>query len=181
MKEEDFRWYIVQAYSGNEKKVVIALKERIALKEMEDSFGEMLVPVENVLEIKSGKKRKVERRFYPGYVFINMKLSNDSWHLVMHTNKVLNFVGSRGDQPDPIPESEIQTIREQVEEGVLKPKPKVLFSPGEYVRVTSGPFNDFSGTVEEVDFEKNRLKISLTVFGRSTPVDMEFNQVIKIK
>ena len=181
MSELDFKWYITQVYSGNEKKAVNLLKERITRLNMTDFFGDILVPIENVLEIKSGKKRKVERRFYPGYIFVQMNLNNESWHLVKHTNYILGFVGSSGDKPDPIPEEEINAIKAQIKEGALKPKPKVLFSPGEFVRVTSGPFNDFSGTVEEVDIEKNRLRITLTVFGRSTPVDMEFNQVVKHK
>ncbi|MDI9346914.1 MAG: transcription termination/antitermination protein NusG [Methylacidiphilales bacterium] len=177
----EMKWYIVQAYSGNEQKAVVTLKERIARLNMTQFFGEILVPTENVIEIKSGQKRKVERRLYPGYIFIQMALTSESWHLIRHTPNLLGFIGGRGDQPEPIADNDINSIRGQIEEGVNKPKPKVLFSPGEFVRVTSGPFNDFSGTVEEVDFERNRLKISLTVFGRPTPVDMEFSQVVKLK
>ena len=188
--EQDFNWYAIQAFSGKEKKAIITLKERITRLEMSELFGEILFPTENVFEIKSGKKRKEERRLFPGYLFVQMKLTSESWHLIKHSPNLLGFVGdSKGrgkikeaeKWPEPIPKSEIDLILGQIKDGIDKPKPKVLFTPGEYVRVVNGPFNDFSGTVEEVDFDKNRLKILLTVFGRSTPVDMDFNQVVKLK
>lgn len=173
------RWYVVQAYSGFEKHVMRALKERIELKGMEASFGEVLVPTEEVVEMKDGKKRKSERKFYPGYVLVQMEMNDDTWHLVKSTPKVLGFIGGTADRPAPISDKEAEAILRRVESGVDKPKPKTLFEAGEVVRVIEGPFADFNGVVEEVDYEKSRVKVAVLIFGRSTPVDLEFSQIEK--
>lgn len=173
------RWYVVHAYSGFEKQVMRTLKERVALEGMEEHFGEILVPTEEVVEMRDGKKRKSERKFYPGYVLVQMEMDDRSWHLVKNTPKVLGFIGGTKDKPAPITEKEAEAILRRVESGVDKPKPKTLFEPGEIVRVTEGPFADFNGVVEEVDYDKSRVKVAVLIFGRSTPVELEFGQVEK--
>lgn len=173
------RWYVVHAYSGFEKHVMRSLQERIALNQMEEQFGEVLVPTEEVVEMRDGKKRTSERKFYPGYVLVQMELEDRTWHLVKNTPKVLGFIGGTKDKPAPITEKEADAILRRVETGVEKPKPKTLFEPGEIVRVTEGPFADFNGVVEEVDYDKSRVKVAVLIFGRSTPVELEFGQVEK--
>jgi transcription termination/antitermination protein NusG len=173
------RWYVVHAYSGFEKHVMRTLGERIALNEMEDKFGEILVPTEEVVEMREGKKRKSERKFYPGYVLVQMEMDDATWHLVKNTPRVLGFIGGTKDKPAPITEREAEAILRRVESGADKPKPKTLFEPGEVVRVTEGPFADFNGVVEEVDYDKSRVKVAVLIFGRSTPVELEFGQVEK--
>jgi len=172
------RWYVVHAYSGYEKKVASALKERIELAGMQEQFGEVLVPTEEVVEMRGGQKRKSERKFFPGYVLVEMELNDDTWHLVKETPRVMGFIGGKADQPAPITEAEANAILQRVETGD-KPKPKTLFEPGEMVRVIDGPFNDFNGVVEEVNYEKSRLRVAVLIFGRSTPVELEFGQVEK--
>lgn len=173
------RWYVVHAYSGYEKKVATALKERIELHNMQDSFGEVLVPTEEVVEMRGGQKRKSERKFFPGYVLVQMDLSDDSWHLVKETPRVMGFIGGKADKPAPITEKEAEAILQRVDDSADKPKPKTLFEPGEMVRVIDGPFNDFNGVVEEVNYEKNKLRVAVLIFGRSTPVELDFSQVEK--
>ncbi len=173
------RWYVVHAYSGFEKQVMRTLKERVALHEMEDQFGEILVPTEEVVEMREGKKRKSERKFYPGYVLVQMEMDDATWHLVKNTPRVLGFIGGTKDKPAPITEKEAEAILRRVESGADKPKPKTLFEPGEVVRVVEGPFADFNGVVEEVDYDKSRVKVAVLIFGRSTPVELEFGQVEK--
>ena len=173
------RWYVIHAYSGYEKKVMVALQERIKLHAMEDLFGDILVPTEEVVEMRSGQKRKSERKFYPGYVLINMEMNDESWHLVKSTPRVMGFIGGTADKPAAITEKEADAILQRVQEGVEQPRPKTLFEPGEMVRVTDGPFNDFTGVVEEVNYAKNRLHVAVTIFGRSTPVELDFGQVEK--
>ena len=173
------RWYVVHAYSGFEKSVQRALEERIARQGMQHFFGRVLVPVEEVVELKSGQKSISERKFFPGYVLVEMEMSDDSWHLVKSTPKVTGFVGGAANKPTPISEKEVEKIMQQMQEGVEKPRPKVLFEPGEVVRVKEGPFTDFHGSVEDVNYEKNRLRVSVTIFGRATPVELEFSQVEK--
>jgi transcriptional antiterminator NusG len=173
------RWYVIHAYSGYEKRVAHALKERIALGGMEDFFGEVLVPTEEVLEMRSGQKRKSERKFFPGYVLVEMELNDDTWHLVKETPRVMGFIGGKPDNPAPISKREADKILQRLEEGQDKPTHKVVYEPGEMVRVIDGPFNDFTGTVEEVNYEKNRLRVAVLIFGRSTPVELEFSQVEK--
>jgi transcriptional antiterminator NusG len=173
------RWYVVHAYSGYEKKVANTLRERVELHGMQDVFGDILVPTEEVVEIRGGQKRKSERKFFPGYVLVQMELSDETWHLVKDTPRVMGFIGGKGDQPAPITEKEANAILQRVDDSVDKPKPKTLFEPGEMVRVIDGPFNDFNGVVEEVNYEKSRLRVSVLIFGRSTPVELEFGQVEK--
>ncbi|MGA7950408.1 MAG: transcription termination/antitermination protein NusG [Thiobacillaceae bacterium] len=173
------RWYVVHAYSGFEKSVARALKERIERDAMKDRFGEILVPVEEVVEMKGGQKAVSERKFFPGYVLVQMDMADDTWHLVKSTPKVTGFVGGSAMKPTPISEKEVQAIMDQMREGVEKPKPKVLFEVGQAVRVTDGPFNDFHGNVEEVNYDKNKLRVSVTIFGRATPVELDFGQVEK--
>ena len=173
------RWYVVHAYSGYEKKVATALKERIDLHGMGDRFGDVLVPTEEVVEMKNGQKRKSERKFFPGYVLVQMELDDDTWHLVKETPRVMGFIGGKADAPAPITDAEAQAILRRVEDGTEKPRPKTLFEPGEMVRVVDGPFNDFNGVVEEVNYEKSRLNVAVLIFGRSTPVELEFSQVEK--
>jgi transcriptional antiterminator NusG len=173
------RWYVVHAYSGYEKRVMNALKERIALAGMEDQFGEVLVPTEEVLEMRSGQKRKSERKFFPGYVLVEMEINDDTWHLVKNTPRVMGFIGGKSDKPAPISKREADRILQRLEEGQDKPTHKVVYEPGEMVRVVDGPFNDFTGTVEEVNYEKSRLRVAVLIFGRSTPVELEFGQVEK--
>jgi len=173
------QWYVVHAYSGFEKSVQRALKERIERDGMQDSFGEILVPVEEVVEMKGGQKKTTERKFFPGYVLVQMEMNDDSWHLVKSTPKVTGFVGGTANKPAPISEREVQAILQQMQEGVEKPKPKVTFESGELVRVIDGPFNEFNGTVEEVNYEKSKMRVSVTIFGRATPVELDFSQVEK--
>jgi transcription termination/antitermination protein NusG len=178
-KNPDLRWYVVHAYSGMEKAVERNIKERINRAGMQDMFGDILVPTEEVVEIKNGQKRTSERRFYPGYVLVQMVMNDESWHLVKHTNKVTGFVGGAKNRPAPISDEEVAKIMGQMEEGVEKPRHKVEFTVGEYVRVKDGPFTDFNGTVEEVNYEKSKVRVSVTIFGRATPVELEFSQVEK--
>jgi len=173
------RWYVVHAYSGFEDHVMRSLRERIERSGLQDKFGKILVPTEEVVEMRDGKKRKSDRKFFPGYVLVQMEMDDDSWHLVKECPKVLGFIGGTSDKPAPITDAEAEAILQRVEEGVDRPKPKVLFEPGEVVRVTDGPFTDFNGVVEEVNFEKSRLRVSVLIFGRSTPVELEFGQVEK--
>ena len=173
------RWYVVHAYSGFEKKVAAALKERVELNKMEDYFGEILVPTEEVVEMRAGQKRKSERKFFPGYVLVQMELNDNTWHLVKETPRVMGFIGGKADHPAPITEKEAQAILQRVDDSIEKPKPKTMFEPGEMVRVTDGPFNDFNGVVEEVNYDKSRLRVAVLIFGRSTPVELEFGQVEK--
>lgn len=173
------RWYVVQAFSGFEGVVKRSLEERIERAGMSDKFGDILVPTEEVVEMRNGAKRRSERKFFPGYVLVRMELDDDSWHLVKDVPKVLGFIGGTADRPAPITDKEADSILQKVQEGVEKPRPKVLFDVGEVVRVTDGPFNDFNGVVEEVNFDKNRLLVAVQIFGRSTPVELEFSQVEK--
>ena len=175
----DLRWYIVHAYSGMEKAVERNITERIMRAGMENKFGRILVPTEEVVEIKNGQRKTTERRMFPGYVFVEMIMEDDTWHLVKHTNKVTGFVGGAKNRPAPISEEEVQKIVSQMQEGTDKPRHKVEFMAGELVRVKDGPFTDFNGPVEEVNYEKNRLRVSVAIFGRSTPVELEFAQVEK--
>ena len=174
------RWYVVHAFSGMEKSVARAIQERIDRAGMQDQFGQILVPTEEVVEIRGGQKALSERRFFPGYVLVEMEMNEQTWHLVKNTNKVTGFVGGTASKPTPISQAEVDKIMAQVQEGVEKPRPKVLFEVGEVVRVKEGPFTDFNGNVEEVNYEKNRLRVSVTIFGRSTPVELEFGQVEKL-
>lgn len=174
------RWYVVHAYSGFEKQVKRSLQERIRRAGMEDMFGEILVPVEEVVEMKKGVKRRSERKFFPGYVLVEMEMNDDTWHLVKDVPKVMGFIGGRQDRPAPITKKEADAILNRVAEGVDKPRPKVLYEPGEMVRVTDGPFNDFNGVVEEINYEKNRMRVAVSIFGRSTPVELDFHQVEKL-
>jgi len=173
------RWYVVHAYSGYEKKVAASLKERIALLGMEDRFGEILVPTEEVVEMKGGQKRKSERKFFPGYVLVEMELDDETWHLVKETPRVMGFIGGKADKPSPISAKEAEAILQRVHESEEKPRPKTIFEPGEVIRVVDGPFNDFNGVVEEVNYDKSRLRVAVSIFGRSTPVELDFTQVEK--
>jgi transcription termination/antitermination protein NusG len=173
------RWYVVHAYSGQEKSIQQALIERIRRSGMADKFGQVLVPTEEVVEMKSGQKNISERKFFPGYVLVEMEMTDDTWHLVKNTAKVTGFVGGTATKPTPISEKEVQNILHQIQEGVEKPRPKVLFEIGEAVRVKDGPFADFHGNVEDVNYDKSKLRVSVTIFGRSTPVELDFSQVEK--
>lgn len=173
------RWYVVQAYSGYEKRVLSGLRERIDMHDMQDHFGEILVPTEEVVEVRDGKKRKSERKFYPGYVLVQMDMNDDSWHLVKQTPRVLGFIGGTADKPAPISAREADAILQRVQEGVERPTHKTIYEPGEVVRVTEGPFADFNGVVESVDYDKSRVQVAVTIFGRATPVELEFTQVEK--
>ena len=173
------RWYVVHAFSGFEKQVMRALAERIELSGLQDKFGEVLVPAEEVVEMKAGKKRRSERKFFPGYVLVEMELDDSTWHLVKETPRVMGFIGGKADQPAPISNSEAQAILQRVQVGSEKITPKIVFEPGELVRVVDGPFNAFNGVVEEVNYDKNRLHVAVTIFGRSTPVELDFGQVEK--
>lgn len=175
----DLRWYIVHAYSGMEKAVERNIAERIARAGMHAKFGRVLVPTEEVVEMKGGQRKTTERRLFPGYVFVEMVMDDESWHLVKHTNKVTGFVGGAKNRPAPISEAEVQKIVSQMQEGTEKPRHKTEFMVGELVRVKEGPFTDFNGSVEDVNYEKNRLRVSVMIFGRSTPVELEFGQVEK--
>ncbi len=173
------RWYVVHAYSNFEHKVKASLQERIKRFGLEDKFGEILVPTEEVVEMKEGQKRRSERKFFPGYVLVQMDMDEHTWHLVKEVPKVLGFIGGATDRPAPITDTEAEAILHRVQEGAEKPRPKVLFEPGEVVRVVDGPFNDFNGIVEEVNYEKNRLRVAVQILGRSTPVELDFGQIEK--
>jgi transcriptional antiterminator NusG len=173
------RWYVVHTYSGFEKSVARSLQDHIRNAGMQDKFGEVLVPTEEVVEMKSGQKRTSERKFFPGYVLVKMEMDENTWHLVKSVPKVTGFLGGSGMKPSPITDKEAQAILQQVQEGVEKPRPKFSFMPGEQVRVTDGPFQDFNATVEDVNYEKNKLKVSVSIFGRMTPVELDFSQVEK--
>ena len=173
------RWYVVHAYSGFENKVKQSMEERIKRAGMEEKFGEILVPTEEVVEIRGGQKRRSERKFFPGYVLVRMEMDDDTWHLVKEVPRVMGFIGGRSDRPAPISDREAEQILNRVQEGVEKPRPKVLFEVGEVVRVIDGPFTDFNGAVEEVNYEKSRLRVAVLIFGRSTPVELGFDQVEK--
>jgi len=173
------RWYVVHAYSGFENQVRKSLEERVRHSEVADKFGQILVPTEEVVEMREGQKRKSDRKFFPGYVLVQMDMDDETWHLVKSVPRVMGFIGGSSDKPAPISDKEADVILQRVQEGVDKPRPKILFEPGEVVRITDGPFNDFNGVVEEVDYEKSRMRVSVLIFGRSTPVDLEFGQVEK--
>ena len=174
------RWYVVHAYSGMEKAVERNLRERIDRSELQDKFGRILVPMEEVVELKNGKKSVSERRFFPGYVLVEMEMGDDTWHLVKHTSKVTGFVGGAKNRPSPISEAEVMKIVNQMQEGVEKPRPKVQWEVGELVRVKEGPFTDFNGAVEDVNYDKSKVRVSVTIFGRATPVELDFSQVEKV-
>jgi transcription termination/antitermination protein NusG len=173
------QWYVVHAYSGYEGFVQREIKLRAQHQHLENKFGEVVVPAEDVVEMRAGQKRKSTRKFFPGYVLVNMEMDDETWHMVRAIPRVLGFIGGTSQAPSPISDKEARAIMQRVEEGVMKPKPKVLFEPGEVVRVKDGPFADFNGVVEEVNFEKNRLRVAVLIFGRSTPVELEFSQVDK--
>jgi transcriptional antiterminator NusG len=175
----DLRWYVVHAYSGMEKAVERNIIERITRAGMQDKFGRILVPMEEVVEIKNGQKKTTERKFFPGYVLVEMVMDDDTWHLVKHTNKVTGFVGGAKNRPAPISEAEVMKIVNQMQEGTDKPRHKVEFVVGEFVRVKEGPFTDFNGSVEDVNYEKSKVRVAVTIFGRSTPVELEFSQIEK--
>lgn len=173
------RWYVVHAYSGYEKKVMLALQERISLAGMDDAFEEILVPTEEVLEMRGGQKRKSERKFFPGYVLVHMELNDATWHLVKDTPRVMGFIGGTAERPAPITDKEASKILQRMEDSEDTPTHKIIYEPGELVRIIDGPFNDFTGSVEEVNYEKSRLRVAVLIFGRSTPVELEFGQVEK--
>lgn len=173
------RWYVVHAYSGYEKYVMQALQERIRNEKLDEKFGEIMVPTEEVVELKGGQKRKSERKFFPGYVLVEMEMDETTWHLVRSTPKVLGFIGGTSDKPAPITAKEADAIMQRMQDSTDKPKPKILFEVGEVVRVIEGPFADFNGVVEEVNYEKSRLRVAVMIFGRSTPVELQFDQVEK--
>jgi transcriptional antiterminator NusG len=173
------QWYVVHAYSNFEHKVKESLIERVRRAGLQDKFGEILVPTEEVVEMREGQRRKSERKFFPGYVLVQMEMDDETWHLVKEVPKVLGFIGGSSDRPAAISDKEAAAILNRVQEGVDKPRPKVLFEPGEVVRVTEGPFNDFSGVVENVNYEKNKVRVAVQILGRSTPVELDFSQVEK--
>ena len=177
---KNMRWYVVHAYSGMEKAVERNLRERIDRSELTDKFGRILVPMEEVVELKKGKKSVTERRFFPGYVLVEMEMGDDTWHLVKHTSKVTGFVGGAKTRPSPISEAEVMKIVSQMQEGVEKPRPKVQWEVGETVRIKEGPFTDFNGAVEDVNYDKSKVRVAVTIFGRATPVELDFAQVEKI-
>lgn len=178
-EEQKKRWYVVQAFSGYEQRVQKTLLEYIKAQDMEEFFGEVLVPTEEVVEMRGGQRRKSARKFFPGYVLVEMVMNEDTWHLVKSTPRVLGFIGGTAERPAPISSKEADAILNRLHESEDKPRPKTMFEPGEVIRVTDGPFADFNGTVEEVDYEKSRMKVSVSIFGRSTPVDLDFSQVEK--
>ena len=175
----DLRWYVVHAYSGMEKAVERNILERINRSGMQDKFGRILVPMEEVVEVKNGQKKTTERKFFPGYVLVEMVMDDDTWHLVKHTNKVTGFVGGTKNRPAPISESEVSKIVNQMQQGTEKPRHKVEFMVGEFVRIKDGPFTDFNGSVEDVNYDKSKIRVAVTIFGRSTPVELDFGQVEK--
>ena len=170
-------WYIIQAYSNCEKKVKAALEERIDISGLSSKFGEIMIPTEQVTELKKGQKKQIERKFFPGYMLVQMELDDDTWHLVRKTPNVMGFLGGNKTRPSPLTENELNKIVNRVDEAVEQPKFKTVFESGETVRINDGPFNDFNGVVEEVDYEKNLIKVSVSIFGRSTPVELDFLQV----
>ena len=172
-------WYVVHAYSGFEKNVARSLGERIELSDLQEHFGKVLVPTEEVVEMRAGQKRRSERKFFPGYVLVEMDLNDDTWHLVKETPRVMAIIGGKPEQPAPISDAEASAILDRVELGTDRAMPKIVFEPGELVRVIDGPFNDFNGVVEEVNYDKSRLVVAVTIFGRSTPVELDFSQVEK--
>ena len=172
-------WYVIHAYSGYENKVREALMERIERFSLEDNFGEIMVPSEEVVELRGGQEKRIQRKFFPGYVLVNMELNDATWHLVKDTPRVMGFIGGSKDKPIPISEEEAKGIMQQLELGAEVTKPKITFEPGEIVRVIDGPFNDFSGVVEEVNYEKSKVRVAVLIFGRSTPVELNFNQIEK--
>ena len=174
------RWYVVHAYSGMEKSVQRALMERVERAGMQEQFGQILVPTEEVVDVKNGQKSVTERRFFPGYVLVEMEMTDESWHLVKNTSKVTGFIGGKSNRPTPISPKEVDEIMRQMQDGIEKPRPKVLYEVGELVRIKDGPFTDFNGNVEEVNYEKSRVRVSVTIFGRATPVELEFGQVEKV-
>ncbi|WP_211460614.1 transcription termination/antitermination protein NusG [Collimonas silvisoli] len=174
------RWYVVHAYSGMEKSVQRALTERIDRAGMQEQFGQILVPTEEVIEVKNGQKAVTERRFFPGYVLVEMEMTDETWHLVKNTNKVTGFIGGKSNKPTPIPQHEVDKIMQQMQDGIEKPRPKVLYEVGELVRIKEGAFTDFNGNVEEVNYEKSRVRVTVTIFGRATPVELEFDKVEKV-
>ena len=173
------RWYVVHAYSNFENKVKASLEERIKLRGLEHKFGKIMVPTEEVVEMREGQRRRSERKFFPGYVLVQMELDDETWHLVKEVPRVLGFIGGSSDRPAPITDKEADSILRRVEEGVDKPRPKILFEPGEVVRVIDGPFNDFNGVVENVNYDKNKLRVAVQILGRATPVELDFGQVEK--
>lgn len=173
------RWYVIHAYSGYEKQVMRSIQERISLKGMEEFFGQVIVPTEEVVEMRDGKKRKSERKFYPGYVLVEMDMKEEAWHLIKETPRVLGFIGGTPEKPAPITKREADAMLQRVQASADKPRPRTIFEPGELVRVLEGPFADFNGTVEEVNYEKSRVQVSVSIFGRPTPVELEFSQVEK--
>lgn len=175
----NLQWFVLQVPTQFEARVKKLLEERIMNAQLEASFGEILIPSEEVEEMREGKKRRSERKFFPGYLLIHMEMTDDTWHLVRNTPRVLGFVGGTSDKPMPISDSEIDAIFNRMEEGSENPRPKTLFNVGEEVRVVDGPFTEFMGTVEAVNYEKNRISVSLEIFGRRTPVELEFHQVEK--
>lgn len=173
------RWYVVQVFSGFETRVAHSLREYVKLHDMKELFGEVMVPTEEVIEIKHGQRRKSERKFFPGYVLVQMVMNESTWHLVRSISRVMGFVGGASDKPSPISDKEVSFIINKLQQTMGKPIPKTLFEPGESVRVIDGPFSDFNGIVEDVDYEKSRLKVSVSIFGRPTPVELDFVQVEK--
>lgn len=174
------KWYIIHTYSGQESKVKISLQDKIKQKNLHDFFGKILIPTEDIVEIKLGKKRKSQRKIFPGYLLLEMIITDESWHLVQSVSQVFGFIGGKFGKPLPINDNEIEIILKQITDSTQKPRPKVLFEPGEIIRVINGPFSDFNGTVEEVNYDKNRLCVGVLIFGRSTPIDLDFSQVEKI-
>jgi len=173
------RWYVVHVYSGSERKVAESIKEQAVLKKMDDRIFDVMVPTENIIEVKKGEKVSSERKFFPGYVLVKMEMSDECWHVIKNTPRVTGFLGSRN-KPQPISEAEAQRIMHQVEEGIERPQTVIKYEIGEQIRVIDGPFSSFVGLVEDIDVEKSRLKVSVSIFGRSTPVELEFSQVEKI-
>ncbi|MDQ3776435.1 MAG: transcription termination/antitermination protein NusG [Gammaproteobacteria bacterium] len=174
-----FKWYVVHAFSGAEHQVKRSLEDRVRRSGLQDRFGDILVPTEEVVELRDGQKRRTDRKFFPGYVLVQMEMDDQTWHLVREVPKVMGFIGGRGDRPAAISDVEADKILQRMQEGTDKPRPKVLFEVGEVVRVREGPFTDFSGVLEEVNYEKSRLRVAVLIFGRSTPVELEFSQVEK--
>ncbi len=173
------RWFVVHAYSGYEKKVALALQDRVKLHRLDDRFGDIMVPTEEVVEMRDGQKRTSERMFFPGYVLVQMELDDQTWHLVKETPRVMGFIGGKADKPAPISDREAELILQRMQDSEEAPRPKTMFEPGEMVRVCDGPFNDFNGIVEEVNYSKNKLRVAVSIFGRSTPVELDFAQVQK--
>jgi len=180
LDKKNKNWYVIHTYSGNELKVKENIKKHIESKSLGEDFGRIIIPSEEVIEMRFGKKRKSTRKFFPGYVLIEMNMNEDLWYLVKKTPGVLGFIGGSSENPSPVKKSEINSILFRLKNSIDKPKPKILFEPGEIIRVVDGPFSDFNGSLEEVNYDKNRLKVSVMIFGRSTPVDLDFSQVEKV-